>query len=67
MIEWFVFLFYFLGGTIPRGMQDLSSLTRDEPVPPAVEAQSPNQWTAREFPLFYFFNAVYITLIRENT
>ena len=26
-----------------------------EPMPPAVEAQSPNQWTAREFPLYNFF------------
>ena len=34
-------------------MQDLSSLTRKqgmEPMPPAVEAQSPNHWTTREFP-----------------
>ena len=27
-----------------------------EPVPPAVEAQSPNHWTAREFPLLPSFN-----------
>ena len=26
-----------------------------EPVPPAVEAQSPNHWTAREFPLLVSF------------
>ena len=25
-----------------------------EPVPPAVEARSPNHWTAREFPPFLF-------------
>ena len=33
-----------------HGMWDLSSLTRDEPAPPAVEAQSLNHWTAREVP-----------------
>ena len=26
-----------------------------EPMPPAVEAQSPNHWTAREFPLSFYF------------
>ena len=26
-----------------------------EPMPPAVEAQSPNHWTTREFPLFITF------------
>ena len=31
-------------------MQDLSSLTRIEPVRPAVEAWSLNHWTAREVP-----------------
>ena len=25
-----------------------------EPVPPAVKAQSPNHWTAREFPIMHF-------------
>lgn len=30
------------------GMQYLSSLTRDQPVPPAVEAWSATHWTARE-------------------
>ena len=34
----------------PPGLQDLSSLTRDEPGPPAVEVLSPNLWTIREFP-----------------
>ena len=31
-------------------MRDLSSLTRDRTCAPAVAAQSPNHWTAREFP-----------------
>jgi hypothetical protein len=30
--------------------QDLASLTRIEPVHPAVEAQKPNHWTARKVP-----------------
>ena len=31
-------------------MWDLSSLTRDQTRVPATKAQSPNHWTAREFP-----------------
>ena len=45
------FLFFFFGCT--HGMWDLSSQTRGpgiEPAPPAVEARSLNQWTAREVP-----------------
>ena len=44
------------------GMWDLSSLTSRPgmelmpPVPPAVEAQSPNHWTTREFPTGRFFD-----------
>ena len=33
----------------PQGIWDLSS-PEIESVPPAVEAQSPNHWTTREFP-----------------
>ena len=33
-----------------RGMQDLSSLTRDRTCAPAVEVQSLNHWTTREVP-----------------
>ena len=29
-----------------------------QPVPPAVEAQSPNPWTTREFPYLCFFVVV---------
>ena len=35
-----------------HSMQDLSCLTRDQILAPAVEAQSPNHWTTREFPSF---------------
>ena len=38
----------------PRGMRDLSSRPGIEPVPPAVEAWSPNHWSAREFPVWSF-------------
>ena len=31
-----------------HSIQDLSSLTRDQPMPPAAEVQSLNHWTARE-------------------
>ena len=40
--------FFFLAA--PCGMWDLSSRLRIEPVPPALEAQSLNHWTAREVP-----------------
>ena len=38
--------FFFLA--VPQGLQNLDSPTRDKPMPPAVEAQSPNDWTTRE-------------------
>ena len=45
-----------------HGMQDLSSQTKDQIwapwsdlSPPAVEAQSPNHWTTREFPSWTLF------------
>ena len=31
------------------GLQDLSSPTRDQTIPPAVEAPNPNCWATREF------------------
>ena len=34
-------------------MRDLSSPTRNEPEPPAVEAQSPNHWINRELPVYF--------------
>ena len=33
-------------------MWDLSSLSRDQPMPPALEAQSLNHWTTREVTIF---------------
>ena len=47
------FLFFFLLAA-PHSMQDLSSLTRNEPVHPAVDAWSANNRTVRDF-LFFFF------------
>ena len=47
------YYYYFL--VTPCGMQDFSSPTRDEPVPPALGAQSLNHWTAREVPLMFGF------------
>ena len=44
-----IFFFFVLAAHL----QDLSSLIGMEPTPPAVEAQSPNQWTAREVPIFF--------------
>ena len=42
---------YFLGFlTVLRGLQNLSSPTGIEPMPPAVEAQSLKHWTTREVP-----------------
>jgi len=41
------FSFFF---AMPRSLWDLVSKPRIKPVSPAVEAQSPNHWTAREFP-----------------
>ena len=39
----------------PRGMWDLSSLTRDWTRTPCIGRQSPNHWTAREVPIFYIY------------
>ena len=35
---------------MPHSMQDLSSLTRDQTLPPAAEVLSLNHWTARDIP-----------------
>ena len=45
-----LFYFLFIILAVPRGMRDLSSLTRDPTHAPAVEARSLNHWTAREVP-----------------
>ena len=50
-LVFFFFFFFFLNVlAAPCGMQDLSSQPGMEPVPPAVEAQGLNHWTAREVP-----------------
>ena len=49
----FLFIYLFILAT-PGGMRDLSSPTRDLTVPPAVDAWSLNQWTAREVLDFFF-------------
>ena len=52
-IESSITVYLFLFSAPPHGMWDLSSPTRDQPVPPAVEAQSLNHWTARKVPKIY--------------
>ena len=47
----YIYIFFFLA--TPQGLQDLSSPTRGQTWPPAVKAQSPNHWTAREFLSIY--------------
>ena len=42
--------FCFLLLAVPSGMQDLSSLTRDQTLAPTVEVWSPNHWTEQEIP-----------------
>ena len=46
-----LFLFYLLVFW-PRGMWDLSSLTRDQTCTPCIGRRSLNHWTAREVPAF---------------
>ena len=45
---YYFFIFNFL--TMPRGVQDPSSPTRDQTRDPAVEALSLNHWTTKEVP-----------------
>ena len=48
----------------------LSPLTRNETRVPAVEAQSPNYWTTREFPRlgfsFFFFKIILFILLSQT-
>ena len=39
---------------MPCGLQDLGSQPEIEPVPLVIEVQSPNHWTARDFPMVFF-------------
>ena len=45
------FVFWGVYLAAPCRLWDLSSPTRDHPTTSAVKAQSPNRWTAREFPV----------------
>ena len=47
-----VMLFWGGRGAALRGLQDLSSRTRDQTRASAVKALSPNHWTTREFPQY---------------
>ena len=44
----FYLIYYYIA--MPSDFQDLSSQPGMEPMPSAVEAWSPNHWTAREVP-----------------
>ena len=50
---------------MPSGMWDLSSPARDEPMAPAVEAQSPNHWTARKLPKKCFFKKDFCNIFQR--
>ena len=56
-IHWVLFVFLFFL-SVPCSLQDLSFLTRDGTQAPAVKALSPNHWTAREFPLYFYCASV---------
>ena len=47
----FLFCCYLFFLAVQHGLSDLSSLNRDQTVPPTVEAWSPNHWAARELPV----------------
>ena len=54
MYLWDLFIYFFIyGRTAACGI--LVSRPGIEPVPPAVEAWSPNHWTTKEFPLLDIF------------
>ena len=52
-------IFFFFFGLL-CGMRDLSSLIRDQTCAPEVEMQSPNHWTAREFPRIIFEEYIFL-------
>ena len=57
-------VFWFCSGLgVPCDLQNLSFLTGDWTQVPAVKVQSPNHWTAREFPTgFFLFFKIYFYL-----
>ena len=52
-----IVFFFFLAS--PQGLQYLSFPTRDQTQAPASEAQNPNHWTIREFPLVLILRMIY--------
>ena len=64
---WFIFFSFSYLSLATHGTQDLSSPTRNEPVPPAVEVQSLNHWTTRkDLWQFLLKNIFYQTQMRDN-
>ena len=51
--------FFLIILAVLHSMKDLSSLTRDQTQPPALEARSINHWTAREVPQLNSFPCGY--------
>ena len=52
----FCFVLFFSFLAVPRGMWDLSPLTRDRTHAPCIGSEQNNHWTAREVPgSFCFF------------
>ena len=58
-----MFLFVCLFLTAPCGMSDLTSLTRNQTLPRAVETQSPNHWISREFPKIEFLFMWFLSIV----
>ena len=55
-------MIYYTFFAAPRSMRDLSSATRDRTHTPAMEAQSPNYWTARELPKLHYYILLFFHL-----
>ena len=63
----FIFAFWvFFFWPCHAALGNLSSPTRIEPGPLGVEAQSPNHWTAREFPIVSFDVQKFLLLMESN-
>ena len=54
----FSFLYF---GCAPEALRILVAWSGIKSLSPVVEAQSPNHWTAREVPIFFFFFRLYLT------
>ena len=53
-----LFIYLFIFGHVTQACEILVPQPGIEPLPPAVEAQSPNHWTAREVPIFLTLSLV---------